>query len=260
MRQAREMSKLIPAILVLSAVHYSAAAEPKAEKSGPQLSERDRELDAMIDALANRSNEAPKLEGDLPRNRVFFGEEYDYKEQVRVFKAVKELKKRDGNELWPRLVAHVDDERYALTWETGAGTNRNMTVGKLCRLIAWWDINVAIERLSPTEVDEEFGSRPTHLVTAPDFLGERFIAWREKRKGKQLYEMQIDVLEWTMTEPGALSRLSEGQRDEYVDKVKAEIKRLKETREPVIDSKKLRTPGYYSLLSEARIKTYREGP
>jgi hypothetical protein len=258
MRQAPVPTVLIGLLLTLLPLAPSAIAEPALRKSAEQETERDRELDAMIDALANRVNTAPKIQGDGPRNPVFFNEEYDGKEQVRVFRAAQELKKRDGNEPWPRLAAHVNDERYALTWQTGTGINRNMTIGMLCALMAKWDLNLAFERLSPTKVEDgALGTRRIVLVKGPDFGDKRFLEWCEKREGMELYEMQIDILEWTITEPPALRELSEAQRDEYIGKAKAEIERLKKTHEPVIDDKKLNN-SYYTLLSEKRIKAYRD--
>jgi len=206
----------------------------------------------MIDALANRVNTAPTIKQRGPYSPVFFHEDYDYDEQQRVLKALQEL---NGNELWPRLVAHLDDKRYGFTYEGGNGVPHNMAVGGLCSRIACGDVQCAYLRISPIGAGLN-GPRP--LVFGPNFRDVGFPAWCKKRNGKQLYELQIEVCEWTITNPEALEDLSEQQIDEYVKEAKAQIESQKKTRIAFTDKERFGS-GWYSPISKKRIKEYRDG-
>jgi hypothetical protein len=226
----------------------------KLETPEPKVKDKGPELDRMIEALANRVNTSPTIEGEGPRSRVFFHEPYDVAEQNRVYEVLRKLNESSGNELWPRLVQHLDDERYALTWYQGNGITRNMTVGDLCGFIAREELRLAYERLSPTE--NSLG-RDRPLVHGPDLTRRKFAEWCKMRQGMQLYEMQIEILEWTTSAPGVLDDLSEEQQAEYVSKVKLEIDRLKRTQEPVVDKNRFEST-FFSIYSEKRINDLRD--
>jgi hypothetical protein len=254
MRRNGELIALLAVLLVPLAANRPACADPPLETSE---NERDRQFDAMIDSLANRVNTAPTIKQRGPYGPVFFHEDYDYDEQQRVLKALQELNGRDGNELWPRLVAHLDDKRYGFTYEGGAGVPHNMAVGDLCMRIARGDLEYACLRISPIGAGLN-GPRP--LVVRPT-LGEddALGTWCKKRKDKQLYELQIEVCEWRITSPEALQRLSAEQIDEYVKKAKAQIESQKKARVAFTDKERFDS-GWYSPVSKRRIKEYRDGP
>ena len=121
------------------------------------------------------------------------------------------LNRGDGNKLWPRLVAHFDDERYAFTYCDGQGCTGNTTVGQMCRIIAFGDLTLAFLQHSPGNPNAH---RPASRcrVRTPEWSNETFRDWLDERKGKQLYELQIDLCEWSIATPRALERLTADQR------------------------------------------------
>jgi len=235
-------------------VHCSLRAADERDKV------REAELDALIDALANRVNTAPKIVDRFSRqgdNGIpLFNEEYDGNEQGRVKAALGKLNASDGNELWPRLVAHFDDKRYAFTYCDGQGMTHNASVGLMCQMIAYDDLELAFLQHSP-------GSPRAHLpagrcrVRPPQWDDKDFRAWLDERQGKQLYELQIDLCEWAIATPAALKRLSANQRQEFIEKVKKQIETLKKTQRPVTDKTRFEDT-WYSCFSPKRIKTLRE--
>ncbi len=246
--------------------HARVANAPESAQNAATMNDPDsvagaygRELEAMIEALANRVNTAPTIEGFGSGSPVLFKEEYDHGEQRRVLTALRALNRRDGNELWGRLVAHVDDDRYALTWVTETGGLNNMSVGNICSYIAIRDLELVYERLSPTTVALY---RTVHLVRAGrNFVDPDYVAWCAAHKGKELYQMQIELCEWTLTDPEALEKLTPAQRDEYTEKATKEIARLKETRQPVTEPARFddrQGGGPVSTLSAEQIERYRD--
>ncbi len=220
-------------IIVLAVTIPSGPSSPALGEPAPEnKSENDavRDLDAMIDALSNRVNTAPQILGKVAE----FSEEYDRDEQLRVWKVLRELKQRNGNALWPRLVAHYGDTRYAFTHFNGNGRTNNTTVGEICKLIGLDAPLHAYLCHSPLSKPNINGKR-RRLVRGPFGRRNPSVDWYEKRKTKQLYELQIELCEWSITDPEALEELSSEQRDEFVKKVKEQIETLQETHEAVVN-------------------------
>ena len=94
-------------------------------------------------------------------------------------------------------------------------------------------------------------------MRTPEWSNETFHVWLHERKGKQLYELQIDLCEWSIATPRALERLSADQREEFIQKVKKQIDTLKETQQPVTNKKRF-DDSWYSGFSPERIKRLRD--
>src|SRR5437899_485312 len=75
----------------------SAASTPAGASSAESAEDRDRNLDSMIEALANRANKAPYITGPSPGQGAIFSEPYDKAEQDRSREAVRELNQHSGN-------------------------------------------------------------------------------------------------------------------------------------------------------------------
>src|SRR5262245_6910815 len=90
--------RIAPLIVAISSgllvVENRSFGQPDAERSEP---ERIRELDGMIEALANRKNPAPKVVKTGRDSLPVFEDNYDPEEQRRVKQALLELNKRVGN-------------------------------------------------------------------------------------------------------------------------------------------------------------------
>ncbi len=176
--------------------------------------ERERKFDALIDSLANRLNKAPYITGTHPDDGPIFPERYDEAEQHRILDVARDLCGHSGNEVWPRLVARTADERYALSYEDGQGVSHNLTVGEICAIIAYRDLEFAYTSLSP--LSEPFRRPLVHLVSLPgerydgNPASDRFLrgcpsGWppgARKRKEKQMYELQVEIYEVVIADPG----------------------------------------------------------
>jgi hypothetical protein len=221
---------------------------------------RDATFDALIDQLANRVNTAPQI---VERESLYgyhsvplFDEEYDGAEQQRVFRVLRTLSASDGNKLWPRLVAHFDDERYAFTCSDAQGCTHNVTVGQMCHELAFGDLTLAFLQHSPR--NPKARSVATRwLVRKPEWDAETLRMWLDERKDKQFYELQIDLCEWSITADGALERLSAAQRLEFIQQVQDQVETLRTTREPVTDKKRFNKE-WRRLFSDEKIKQLRD--
>jgi HEAT repeat protein len=154
------------------------------------------EFEQLVDALANH-NEPPKLaEGAFIEGTVdppIFDENYDWVEQRRVSKALHVLIKRKGEELWPHLVRHLDDQRYSLTRSID-DHGKNLTVGSLCREIAWQDVTEPFQGLWPSSSLLPGGLGVIHFARPPWW--RTLEEWSRSWKDKQLWELQIELGEW----------------------------------------------------------------
>src|SRR5262249_23312501 len=155
-----------------------------------------------------RKNSAPKIVTTGRDSLPVFDDSYDPAEQRRVKQALLDLNKSVGNELWPLLVKHFGDKRYALTFE-GDFRAQNETVGILCRKMAWNDLLLAYIQYAPSVDKSEGLESPNYRYSewTPDLNAD----WYREREGKQLYELQVELCEWAMTKAPALKELSDEQ-------------------------------------------------
>jgi acyl carrier protein len=214
---------------------------------------RDVELEELIDALANRINRAPKIIDRGQMSEPLFDEDYDAEEQRRVKQALRTLNEQAGNELWPHLVANLDDQRYALTF-VGDYRAQNETVGSLCRKMAERDLLLPYLQYAPS-VDKRVG------LEYPNY---RFNEWTPsltsayaRRQEKQLSALPIEMCEWAMTEAPALAELSPEQKQKFVEQVSKEITKLKETRQPVVETSRFHGD-FHATFSAEQARRLRE--
>ena len=126
-------------------------------------------LDKLIDAVASRNKEPRIVKLDkrfahsathphfeIGGGRSAYGivdadgiplfcKGYDWSDQDRVRNAAWMLARNDGDDLWPRLVEHSDDRRYAATLAPPDDRVQNWSVGNVCRIIAIRDLNAYLE-------------------------------------------------------------------------------------------------------------------
>jgi hypothetical protein len=206
-----------------------APAEPPEKQKLQAVKAETLDARAIVEALANR-NPAPALVvGDwLPD--PLFAKNYDWPEDARAWKAFDALADHAGD-AWHEMVAHLDDGRYCLTYDTvnissTKGYPVVMTIGDACReIIARSLVDVYLRHL---KLD-----KPTYWrMQIPDVTHDRrkLKAWCEARSTKCLYEMQIEFCE------RAIAELEKGEftfavtpptRAEWVAAVKSEIESLR---------------------------------
>ena len=145
--QPHEIRILAGAMLICLIGQALRAAEEPKEAGKKPLPEPGRAADAkpppdyeaLIDSLANRKNRAPLLLKEIKNTVPVFFEPFDADEEVRVREVARSLVRYPGNELWPHLNAHSNDQRYALTYteepRSVSMIARNETVGVVCKAL-----------------------------------------------------------------------------------------------------------------------------
>ena len=213
---------------------------------------RIRQMERLIDALASR-NDAPRLVGKEGSAFPIFAEKFDWNDQKRVQAAAWALAQDDSNDLWGCLVEHLRDKRYSATCEIGDDYPCNYDVGTICLFIARSKLRCAyLRHLEPgktfhyggnswnwvSNVTRDFipgivqrdlhhGSR----VYDPDDLAE----WYRARKGKPLYELQMEMCEWAVKKVEDAPGVAEKPRKTFIAAVRNEIESLRKAKRPVVD-------------------------
>ncbi|MBI3860432.1 MAG: hypothetical protein HY290_00900 [Planctomycetia bacterium] len=206
-------------------------------------------LDALIDALENH-NPPPKIDDRGAEGAVLFDENYNWDEQDRVKDALSTLIAAEGNELWARLIEHMDDKRYSLTYEFD-GHIVNATIGQFCREIAMRDIIFPYRRHLPYSMK---GASPRHYREIFNPLndlreGLEAWAWYRSRKGDSLRKLQIEVCSWALDKSPALHELpahlhrvvplSEDEKAEAAAKIRDDRQKLINGTEPIVSDRGL---------------------
>ncbi len=230
--------------------------------SATAATERGRELEAMVDALANRSQKSPPVMVERGQRELpAFDESYDAVEQQRVRKALIELNKQVGNELWPLLVAHADDKRYACTFE-GDYRAENHTVGSLCFRMANEDLLRAY-RLHVPDLDDLRNAEPERPYSRfprlwpDDLLEGGFVKWARKHPDLEMYEAQIAICEWAVGKATSLEGISDKKKKQFVTDLTKQIATLKETKQPIVEKQRFRGE-YYATISAKSARELRE--
>jgi hypothetical protein len=235
--------------LIAGVVCGGQAGEPAAKPDA-------KEAIKMVDALVNH-NKAPKLVNRprlaQPDVVALFPENYDWKEEERVRRALERLYKERSVELWEELVRRGDDSRYcAVTLEVMSLDAHVETVGSICSKHAYWCLAGVFEQHMP---DVEGGRQATLRLAQVDELGK----WRKARRTKSLYELQIEVGKMALHELAKLSKLndifSKHQIDSARKKMEAELYRLSRTKKPVFAEGPFSDQGPHEALYTEAVAT-----
>jgi hypothetical protein len=223
------------------------------------VAERDaKRATKMVDDIVNR-NKPPKFvdrPSGFPPRVALYPESYDWKEEERVRKAIAKLHEDTTVELWEELVRRSADSGYCVI-KVVPEDQENVTpstVGKVCSRLAYARLVGVFVRHMPRDPNDEKG-RPLAVRTGAGHLAE----WRKERMQKSLYQLQIEVGERMVRE---LSRLKlSGKRlkiKERVasarEKIEAEIKNLRRTKQPVILKGDKFTDLLYSKEAAKRVR------
>jgi hypothetical protein len=217
--------------LTLIGLVFLGEAHCPAQTTGAQVVSRDgKRVAKMVDDLANR-NKLPKIverRAGRPRKLPLFPEEYDWKEDERVRKAVQELYQDTTVDLWEELVRKAHDPRYCnTTWDAGEEAVI-LSVGDVCRRLAYGRLCDGFK--------EHLPSFPPH--GCPIQLESAFKdlpAWRKERQDNPLYQLQIEVCEMAIRElPKVDSKvLSDREKADARKEIETEITNLRRTEEPI---------------------------
>lgn len=192
------------------------------------------QIDRLIESLAN-GNEKPKIvkvSSGISIDSPLFPENYDWNEDKRVLHAFNALAAQDCDDVWRRLVKRIDDERYALNY---ADNNRakQFSVGDLCRLIAEGDLLRTYEQFVELGQPGTTKRKIAGALAGPTELDD-LKAWAHARKGKPLYELQIELCEWAVETMRDVEAASDTVKKEFIGKVQTQIVELRNNKKPVI--------------------------
>lgn len=205
-------------------------------------SRRSPDYDKMIERLAS-TNEKPtkvKIKGEnapVLKTAPLFPSNFDWDEDLRVRKQLRLLSESVNNELWAKLVEHLEDKPYALTYSHSIYGVAHESVGGLCRQIAEDSLTFPFRQFTPWIRGGEFPVRENVLAWNRKETGIISREWLDSKNGKQLWELQVEECEWAITEAPGLKRISELERKTFVEKVEKEIERLKATHQPAFNQK-----------------------
>ncbi len=214
--------------------------------------DRVNEMERLIDAVASR-NKAPKLVGEPPSAYPIFSEQFDWNDQSRVRAAALALAQDGSNDLWGCLVEHFHDTRYSATCELDECYPENWTVGSVCIIIAENKLQCAyLRHLKPGGTSHYGGPTFNHVSEdtkefLPDsvqrdlhyvpFLrnNDKLAAWYRARKGKPLFELQIEICEWAIKRAEDAQGAADKPKKKFVAAVRNEVESLKKNKKPSVD-------------------------
>ena len=191
---ANTTSRLWTTVLILvtslGALHRASAAEPV---SSPE--QQQQEIARLIEQLASE-NPKPKNVTDSDGERVtVFPPGYSRDRQNKVHRAADELRKF-GIDAFPQIIDHFDDHRYSYSEEAMNARSElfySRSVGSHCMSIVCAQLY-----MFETWGDPWTGFGPTwdgHPELRSKSTAQR---WWAKNKGKPLWRLQTDMLEWAI--------------------------------------------------------------
>jgi hypothetical protein len=179
----------------------------------------------ILDSLVNQNIPPAVRRGSEP----VFREDYDWTERDRVLKALDRVADR-AEELWPTLVEHLTDDRYCITVELSEETV-NLSVGSICCRIISNNLAEAYYRCLPK--DSEVMLRRLEAPDVASHGSKSLKKWCDERKGRKLYELQVESSEWAIRTIRGLSGVSEEERKQAVNSITKMIKSLNDTKRAV---------------------------
>jgi hypothetical protein len=185
----------------------------------------------LVGAIAN-TNKPPQVVSrpkGRPEEVPLFPENYNWREDDRVVKALDRLYQDKTSALWEELVRRQDDPRYCITIIGESENVHVLSVGGACHKLAYARLIGAFKQHLPHEPTEGGRVIPIDLGEGLDNLAE----WRKKRKDKPFYQLQIEVCEIAIREVSRMNRIPEVVKKSTCLKIESEIRKLKKLEEPV---------------------------
>ena len=247
-------------VVVMSFIEPTSAGPP---------ADRIRETGGLVDAVASH-NKAPKLVGEKRFAYPIFPEKFDWNDQSRVRAAAWALAQDGSNDLWGCLVEHFHDTRYSATCELDECYPDNYTVGDICANIAKNKLLCAYLRHLEPGGTSHYGGPTFNSVSEDtrDFLPnsvqrdlhyvpylcdtDKLAAWYRARKGKPLYEIQIEVCEWAIKKVEDAHGVADKPKKTFIAAVRNEVEFLKKNKKPIVDPSTWSSPmsdGYWKFYT-----------
>ena len=214
----------------------------------------------MVEGLASR-NDPPKLVTMADDALVpIYPSKFDWADESRIQSVIGKLWKRDGNELWPHLVQHIDDQRYSFTHSADEGLEPiaiNRSVGWVCRTIAHDHLIRPYMQFVPTEYPVwDYHVVPYKDMSNPEQLKD-LKAWYKPRNGKPLYELQIEMCRWAIKQMQSFPQATENEKANFARNVGKQIETLTNGNEALVTGNEPVHEEYDTFTAE-RAKAIRE--
>jgi arsenate reductase-like glutaredoxin family protein len=243
------------AAFVLAGDSKKGRAKEPAEKQ--EAKRASKEADKMVEAIVNRNKE-PKVvrrRHICPSEFPLFPKDYDWKEEERVRTALRKLYNDTSVEVWEAMVRKGNDRRYCNTSYSGSSADVYIdSVGEICSKFAYKRLCGVFARHLP--------SLPPHgcPIQFRD-VRKNMTAWRDKRKDKSLFQLQIEMCEMALRELAKLDAndFSDKEKAEVRKKIEADIKDLRKTKRPIVEKPSVYNPGYPSKEAERVRAAYEKG-
>lgn len=179
----------------------------------------------MVASLESRNKEPRIRNRDL---RPVFDAGFDWREQRRVWKAIKDLIGTAASE-WNSLTANIENKSYCITVETESGSFYNWTVGDVCRIIIARTLSEAYFRSLDHPMTLKFYGTFRHPGFARE--PERLKEWLHARREKTLAQLQADACDWAINE---LSKRDDQNREHWVLAIRETANKLRDGGEPIL--------------------------
>ena len=144
--------------------------------------------------------------------------------RVKIHDAYNSLWVMHGFAAFPQLVAHLDDERQSVQFDS----IRRATVGKACYSILnnqLHDIAGYSYSWGRKGADGENHVRPGYFN--PIYQDEGIKVWLDKRKGRSLAELQLEVMEWTLAREKEIGKAGDSDQERIIAPLEKQVALLR---------------------------------
>lgn len=221
------------AVAVVAGLSLVTVSPPGAAREEEKQDRGERDVVRLVDDLANR-NKPPKVV-DAPRlGRVpLFPENFDWNEQNRVLLALEKVHRDKSDELWEELLRGIEDWRYSLTIINIVDEPEDICVGTFCARLAHCRLMNVVTRHLPVTWHPKVG-KPPRIVESVAFDSVPWMEWRQKRKDKRLYELQIELCEEALAKLRKAQDIPQDQKVAAQKAIEGEVGRLRKNKSPIV--------------------------
>ena len=195
-RLARHAASVVMLFAAVWGAVPAIAASPGGNQESKAAKLTPLDARAMVEALANR-NPVPNPVKASGRCYMIYAKNFNELEGARAFIAFLSLIDR-AEGVWQEMVGHLDDGRYCTTaYDATEGAYAfNLSVGEACReIIVGYLTEGYLHHLHLDKMG--YARMQMREVTSNR---KKLKAWCDERSTKHLYELQIEMCQWAISE------------------------------------------------------------
>jgi len=206
--------------IVFFSITISFASDEDAKKDTQK--EDSKEIANLVEKLAS-PNPKPIIPDKYVESKIIYSPNYSKEAQNRIYEVRKKIEEK-GMDAFPYLIEHYNDDRYSITYETSwNGCWYNASVGSECADIVHKQLQpLGPFRVNATDAGDKRPYYDFHFLYSKDTMQ----SWYKTNKDKSLRELQIEVLEWTITEE---KKKNDPKYDEDIKYLSQELDKLKKS-------------------------------